>query len=180
MKISTHLPNIQETCLLVSTGKQEAHFFLVENSEVNEIHHFKTPKPEYTDKESRTERRDSGGGSMFGGGSPFKHLEDELERSFIKKLSESIDKLCNEHKAEVIFLFCPTYLSKQIENSLARSLQNKIEYIFYGNYHNQHPFVLLSKIQEYQRMESEKNQINLIKPEALNILKNTDAAGAAH
>ncbi|MBX4187972.1 MAG: hypothetical protein KW793_02435 [Candidatus Doudnabacteria bacterium] len=173
MKISNYLPHFSEACLLVSSGKQEAEFFLIENDEVEEVHHLKVNKPEYTDRESRTERR-SDSGRMFGGGGSFKHQEDELERSFIKKLSEATSNLTNEHKAKQIYLFCPTYLSKQIEASLPNDLRKKIMYIFYGNYQHQHPFVLLSKIQEFLRLEKADNQVDVIKGEAYDILKNTD------
>ena len=174
MKISNHLPHFSESSLLVSAGKQEATFFLVEGDQVTQIHNFKINKPEYTDKESRTERRGSGGSSMFGGGSSFTNQADELERSFIKKLSVTISNLVDEHKIKTIYLFCPTYQSKPIESSLSLELQNIIEYIFYGNYHSQHPFVLLSKVQEYLKQEKDAGTVVPMKKEAFSILKNTN------
>jgi hypothetical protein len=174
MKITTHLPHFGESHLLVSAGKREATFYLARNGEINQIHSLKVTKPEYTDKESRTERRGDTGRGMFGGGTPFKRQDDELERSFVKQLCVAITKMVDEHKAKVIYLFCPTYLSKRIEECMGNDLQAKTEYIFYGNYHHQHPFVLLSKVQEYYRGEKESGKVDMIKGEAYEILKNTE------
>jgi hypothetical protein len=173
MKISQLLPHFPQPILLISSGKQEAVIFLAEKEEVHQVHNVKINKPEYTDRESRTERRGEGNTSMFGGGSGFKHLEDELVRSFVKRLSDDTVRLVDEHRATKIFLFCPTYLSNQIEDSLPTDVQKLIDYIFYGNYHNQHPFVLLAKVNEYIIAQESENRVEPIKGEALSILKNT-------
>jgi hypothetical protein len=175
MKISNHLPHFKGSNLLVVAGKQEGCFYLVENDDVRQVRKFKVSKPQFTDKESRTERR-SEGGQMFGGGSPFKHQDDELERSFIKKLAQTTEDLANTHGAETIYLFCPTYLANQIEKSMSNDMQGKIEFIFYGNYTHQHAFVLLSKIQEYMRVERESGRVEPMSKQALSILNKTNQA----
>lgn len=171
MKISQHLPHFDESNLLISAGKQEACFYLADQDEVRQIEELKLQKPQYTDRESRTERR--GDGKMVGGGSSFQRQDDELVRVFIKELTEKTIRLIAEYDIKSIYLFCPTYLSKKMEDNLPKESRNLIEYIFYGNYHHQHPFVLLAKIGEYLRTE----QAEMVEPmtgEALKILKETD------
>ncbi len=179
MKISNHLPHFSEPNLLVVAGKQEAAFFKARNDQIHQVYHFKVEKPEYSDNESRRERRGSGGASRFGGGSPFKHNENELLRGFLKQLTDEVIALDTRKEVDKLYLFCPTYLSSPIEDNLPNDIRNKIEFIFFGNYLNQHPFVLLSKIQEFQRIEKDKKIVEPIKLEALEILKKTGSGLSA-
>jgi hypothetical protein len=176
MKVSQHLPHFSQPHLLVCAGKQEACFFLAGSDEVRQVHSIKIPKPSYTDREGRAERRGDAT-SMMGGGSSFKHQDEELVRSFIKRLVEAVGNSVDEHDVAAIYLFCPTYLANQIEDGMPSQIRSLIEYIFYGNYHNQHPFVLLSKVQEFLRQEKEDGRVEPMTGEALGILKNTNIEG---
>jgi hypothetical protein len=171
MKISTHLPQFKSPHLLISAGKQEGAFYLADENEITLIDNIKLEKPQYTDREGRFLK--SGLGRVFGSGSVYESKDDETTRAFVKKLTERTTHLVFENHIKHIYLFCPTYLANQMEAGLTRDLQDMITYIFFGNYHNQHPFVLLAKIQEYQKVED--RTVTPIKNEAMNILKKTGA-----
>ncbi len=168
MKISTHLPQFNASTLIVVAGKQEGVFFLAHDGKVEEIDALKLPKPTYTDREGQFMTR--GNGKTYGTGAVYESDDDETTKQFIKKISDCTTDLVAKFKLQRIYLFCPTYLSNQFEASLPKDIQSKIEYIFYGNYHRQHPFVLLSKVQEYLREETARSIVAPIKGEAANLL----------
>ncbi len=112
---------------------------------------------------------------MFGSGSVYESQDEETTRTFIKQLSDTLVTLVDENGVKNIYLFCPTYLANQIEGSMSRELQALIEYIFFGSYHHQHPFVLLAKIKEYIKNETDNGTVEPIKAEALKILKDTES-----
>jgi hypothetical protein len=173
MKISNFLPQFTTPRLLITAGKQEACFYIAQEDKVEKVHSIKINKSEYTDREGRFDKRASG--RMMHSGSAYElHDDEELTKSFTKQLAEDTAALTVEHAVRAIYLFCPTYLANRLEAGLPNDLQAKLEYIFYGNYHNQHPFVLLSKIQEHSRLEKDSSIVEPIKTEALNILKNTE------
>lgn len=170
MKISNYLPQFKEPCLLITAGKQEATFYVAQADSVEQVHTVKINKSKYTDREGRFDKR--AGGKIIQSGSNYKEQEEELVKLMIKQVAEAADGLKAEHNIKQIYLFCPTYLTNQIEAGLSSTTQPLIQYIFYGNYHRQHPFVLLSKILEYQR-QAKENRVEPIKGEAMGILKNT-------
>ncbi len=169
MKISNHLPHFKSPTLLVVAGKQEGCFYMAENDGIEQIHSIKLKKPQYTDREGHFESR--GGNKVFGSGSVYESQDDETVRSFIKQLTTAIDNLIATHKAENIYLFCPPYLANQIEAEMTRENQKLIGFIFFGNYLNQHAFVLLSKIQEQLRTDNLSNKVEPMTKDAFNILK---------
>ncbi|HYC79488.1 MAG TPA: hypothetical protein VEC17_00490 [Candidatus Binatia bacterium] len=171
MKISNHLPHFRKNTLLITAGKQEACFYLSSNEHVRQTPGIKLKKPQFTDREGYFEQR--GGGRTFGSGSVYESQDEETTRAFIKQLSDAAGTIVQENDVQSIYLFCPTYLANQIEKSMPRDMQVKIEYIFYGNYHHQHPFVLLAKIKEFMRVETSERKIEPIKDEAWKILNNS-------
>jgi hypothetical protein len=174
MKISEHLPHFKAPCLMIVAGKQEAVFFLAQDNKVEQINAVKLKKPHYTDREGRFQK--SGNGKVLGSGSVYESQDDETTKQFIKQVAEASVNMVAQYDIKKIFLFCPTYLSNQMEDGLPKELQNLIDYIFYGNYNHQHPFVLLSKVQEYLREETDDRKVEPIKNEALDILKKTSQA----
>jgi hypothetical protein len=173
MKVSNHLPRFNEPNLLVVAGKQEGCFYLSQGDTVKMIDRLKINKAQYTDREGRFDKR---AGHLFSSGSVYEPQDDELTRSFIKQLAVQATDKANEHKVESIYLFCPTYMANLIEASLPHDLRTKIKYIFFGNYNHQHPFVLLSKIQEYLRLEHDRHTVEPISKEALNLLNKANHA----
>jgi hypothetical protein len=168
MKISNHLPFFDKPNLLVVAGKQEACFYLADKDKITQADTIKLKKPEYTDREGRFDKR--GNGRLYGSGSVYEFPENELAKSFIRQVSTAVEELVYQNSIKNIFLFCPTYLSNLCEQQLSAQTKPLLEYIFYGNYHNQHPFVLLAKIQEYLRAED--STVKPITGEAFNILHN--------
>lgn len=172
MKISNTLPQFATPRLLIAAGKQEACFHRAYQDKVEQVHTLKINKSEYSDREGRFDKRASG--RMMHSGSAYElHDDDELTKSFTKQLAEDTTRLVTEHDIQGIYLFCPTYLANRFEAGLSPDQQSMLEYIFYGNYHHQHPFVLLSKIQEHNRLEKDGNNVSPIKREALDILNHT-------
>jgi hypothetical protein len=171
MKISNHLPQFSTPRLLIAAGKQEAVFYVADAEDISHAASIKIPKSSYTDREGRSDKRVPG--KMMQSGSTHESQDDEQTRALIKRLAETATQLVFERGINGIYLFCPTYLSNRMEEGMPREIQDMIEYIFYGNYHHQHPFVLLSKILEYQRQEKDHGIIEPIKNEALSILKKT-------
>lgn len=174
MKISNHLPQFKQAHLIISAGKQEATYFLANGNDVKQIHSTHVETPHLSDHEGMY--ASVGGGRSSGAGAVRESKDMQMKKEFMKQFAADTGKLVNEHKIEKIYLFCPTYLSNQAEDSLPNELQSKIEYIFYGNYLSQHPFVLLSKIQEHLRSESEDGKVTPVKSEAMKILHKTDPA----
>jgi hypothetical protein len=172
MKISAFLPQFKGPTLLIVAGKQHASLYVANQDVVNEIGTIKVNKSSYTDREGRFAKI-AGGRMMQSGSMNEMHEDEETIRSMSKQMAERADLAAQEHGITSVFMFVPTYLANRMEASLPVDLQKKIEYVFYGNFQHQHPYVLLSKIQELRREEKDESNVDQIKSEALGILKNT-------
>ena len=174
MKISKHLPHFEEDTLLVVTGRQEAVVYLASHDEVRLVGSLKAKRPEPSDRGGRFGKRM--GRDVLAGGTG--DLEDEEQvRSFTRQLSDLLVPLAASGQAQRIYLFCPTYLCSRVEDAMSIDMRSKLEFVFFGNYQHQHPFVLLSKVQEHARSREQAGKVELIPPGALDILNKTGQGG---
>jgi len=152
MKISHNFPDFHRSVLLVVAGKQEAAFHGISGDSVQRIHRIKIKKPEYTDREGFFARR--GNNRTYGTGSVYEPQDNHTVHMFAKTLAAATETLAARPGFDIIYLFCPGYLAGEFEKAFSAEVQKKLRFIFYGNYLNQHAFVLLGKIQELLRAEA--------------------------
>lgn len=156
MKISENLPQFSdEIALLIVTGSEQGQFFLVKNGEAEALTevHLKDEKLNANRHGSYEGFAGGRNGSAVVGRSVEWSQSDDVKR-FLKKLEASLVEIFAENEISQIYLFSPSYISKEI---LARVPQDKASLLrgtFDGNYSDQHLFKLLGMIKEER---SEKN-----------------------
>jgi len=146
MKIPQEFPQFKEKkAVLIVTSNQEARFLLAENGVIEEFDSFEISKPHYSDREGFFMRRS--GGKVLGSGSVYEQKKEKIKQDFFREFRKSIKKPFLK-KADLIYLFCPGYLSNEIKENMDNLLKDKIEGSFRGNYFTEHPLRFLELIKK--------------------------------
>ena len=144
MKISQGLRQfIAGKGLLVTTGLYEAVFYLAAGGVVEKVHYFHVPKPHYSDREDFTL---GGGALIFESGAKFESIRLWRQHNFLRQFKEDLLVYSKQLKIVEIYLFIPRAVVKKIITTLPQPIRPRVKAVYVGNWHRQHPFVLLKKI----------------------------------
>jgi len=144
MHIQKQLPQFEkERALFVVCGRQVAEIYFAYKGKLDQVESVKYETPKYSDKEGHNIRV-RGGKVQRGGGVREQNKHDVVEH-FIKKLQESLSRAIKKNKASSVYFFAPQHYQTEIINKLTKSIQNKIQETYSGNYVGKHPFFLLEK-----------------------------------
>lgn len=145
MKISQTLPQfVKEIALFIVTGSKEADFYVAQDGEINKVDSFLIEKPEYSDREDFG--RGGGSGRVFETGAKIEHMKKNMEKEFLAALKQKVQVLTNAHTFTQVYLFAAHTVLKEAEAELPTAIKSKIKRTFPGNYHKEHVFKLLEKI----------------------------------
>ena len=136
--------------LLVVTGLHEADFYIAKDGNLQKTGDFKLLNPHYSDKEGFFER--SGHGRVLETGSVLETNKIEIRHRFLKGMDKILDSIVKRQKITDIYLFSPNFVVNELTQLLPKEDRKKIRYIFIGNYTHMHPFQLLAKIKDQERL----------------------------
>jgi hypothetical protein len=168
MKITNKLPHFEnKKILLIVSGGFKAVYYLAENDYINEISQVEEEQRHYSDREGFFQT--SGSGEVFGSGAVYEEKKIEREKRFMKKVIEETNRINNESKIDAIYFYGPGHILGQISSHFPKDILGKFAEMFEGNYVQEHPFLLLSKIKKTQdKFKGKKVPLN---EEARKILK---------
>lgn len=147
MQISQKLPQFEDKkALLVVTGKQEASFYLANDSRLKKVGEFHIPKITYSDKEGHMQKHKFG--KLIGSGFAREPKKQVLRNKFLNQLEDSLKQLSKRNTdIDEVYLYCPGYIMMSAKNTVPSSLKDKVVSTYRGEYQTQHPFKLLEMIQ---------------------------------
>ena len=73
-------------------------------------------------------------------------MKEEYRQEFLKELKKHLKEIKEKENITGVYLFTPDYLHKMVEETMSKSLQDKIKFVAKGNYYHEHPFELIEKI----------------------------------
>jgi hypothetical protein len=145
IQIPRELPQFKnEAALLIVTGSQEAEFFMAKNGELSPLEHFRIKKPVFTDKEGLFQR--SGLGRVFGRSGSEKDVKGEIKQKFFSELAHVLKRLGKDERPDIVYLFTPDYLHKEVEREVEAGLGQPSNKAFMGNYLKHPPLALVEMI----------------------------------
>lgn len=156
MKISENLPQFNnEVALLVVTGSEQGQLFLIKDGEAEILPEIHLREEKLNANRHGTYEGFAGNrnGSVLVGRSVEWSQNDDVKR-FLRKLESSLAEIFAENEVSQIYLFSPSYISKEIFAQIPQDKTSLLEATFDGNYSDQHLFKLLEMIKE---VRSEKN-----------------------
>lgn len=131
MKIpSTLLQFKGKTALILVTGTEEANFFIARDGVVGNIFHFKLEKTKFSDREDSAQR----GSIVFENGGKIEQLKRVARQDFVKTFKEETKKLLTEQKVDLVYLFAPDSINKELEKTLPAVLKKKLVKTYLGNF----------------------------------------------
>lgn len=151
MLISRDLPQFTgETALLIVTGEKDAKIYLARNGTISNLDDFSISKSHYLDREGhfKTRTNDPHGMVVRSGAVYEDHKIYEL-KNFLHEFSAHLKRVTRGEKISRVFLFAPQTLKTPIRKILPKSLRDRTERVFEGNFYALHPFELLDKIDAF-------------------------------
>ncbi len=133
MKIPKQLPQFEgQTALCLVAADQAADFFIAKDGELNKVATIVIEKPEYSDRESVSQRVGLGYESGDKGDKNKKLLRQDL----VKQVKEELRKIATP---SVVFLFAPNDAKRDLEAALPRAFAAKLKKVIGGNFHKEQP-----------------------------------------
>ncbi|KKR21325.1 MAG: hypothetical protein UT48_C0010G0073 [Parcubacteria group bacterium GW2011_GWE2_39_37] len=171
MQIEKNLPQFnEEKALLIVTGERSAKLYSANQGFIEELALFHIVNPVYSDREGSFGK--SMGQTRIVSGAAYEmkqNLKLDLHTKFLHKLKQDIDDVQKKNKFNVIFLFSPDFIAKDIYKNMTREVSDLIRLKVKGNFVEEHPFKLLQRIKkEYESLLGSKTPIN---EEAVKLLK---------
>jgi len=150
MQIEKNLPQFNdEKALLVVTGEQSARLYSVNQGTIKELELFHIDNPVYSDREGSFGKTMGKTRIVSGAAYEMKqNLKLDLHVKFFHKLRDDIGAAHKKNKFNVIFLFSPEFILKEIYQSLPKEISSLIQLKVNGNFVDEHPFKLLQKIKK--------------------------------
>ncbi len=143
MKIpSTLIQFKNKTGLILVTGTEEADFFLAQNSMISGVFHFKLEKTKFSDREDSSRR----GSVAFETGAITEKIKKAARRDFVKSFKEETKRLSTEQKIDLVYLFAPDTIIKELEKALPAVLKKNLVKTYIGNFCKESPLNILKKI----------------------------------
>ncbi|KKQ39906.1 MAG: hypothetical protein US58_C0026G0012 [Candidatus Magasanikbacteria bacterium GW2011_GWA2_37_8] len=143
MKIPSILLQFKnKTGLILVTGTEEANFFIARDTVISNIFHFRLEKTKFSDREDSARR----GLVAFETGSKIEQLKKLAKQDFIKNFKEATKKLVVEQKVDVVYLFAPSSIIKELEKALPAVLKKKLVKTHAGNFCKESVLKILKKI----------------------------------
>lgn len=179
MQIPKNLPQFtNKQALLIVSGRLGVIFYLAENSKIKKIKSFKFSKPstQYTDSEGYFEQRSAAPGKgLFVSGAVREPKKQRLRQELYRKLENHLADITEKRNIDLIYLFAPDYLHKEIsdiiKDLLPNKLKKKLKFPAKGNYLKSSQLTLLRKIKTKKQVKKKKKVVKPIKKEAQKLYK---------
>lgn len=143
MKIpSTLLQFKGKTALILVTGTEEANFFIARDGVIGNVFHFKLEKTKFSDREDSSQH----GSVVFENGGKIEQLKRVARQNFIKTFKEETKKLLTEQKVDLVYLFAPDSINKELGEVLPAALKKKLIKTYLGNFCKEATTSILKKI----------------------------------
>jgi hypothetical protein len=169
MKISQELPQFEnKKALIITTGEQEAEFYLASNGEIEKIDSFRFEEPTYSDREGHFESR--GGGNVYGSGSVYEPKKQRNRIEFRKRLENALDTIYKNYKIDSLYVFSPDYMKNYTREIINEVFHKRVDFLYEGHYHEVHPFELLKIINKQVKEKREKGMAANLSKQAIKIL----------
>lgn len=145
MKISETLPQFDDgPALMILTGSEFSRFYVLYQGEIRLVDSIVLEKGDDGDQQGRYEGRGDGG--IIIGRSPDPNKQDDL-RKFLSQFKDKINEILLEESVTAIYLFAPSYISKDIIAQIPHEKADMVRATFLGNYADKHLFDLVKMIQ---------------------------------
>jgi len=149
MKISSRLPQFKnKNTLLVVLGKQNGIIYRAANGVIDQIAEIIEEPRHYSDNEGMYTVGSGKGTPIRGGMTHIEKVRDEMELSFIRKVSEELKKHCQSNTVTDIYLFVPSYTQGELMQKLPSNVQDLVRHEFLGNFVKERPPKILARIKE--------------------------------
>ncbi|MEX2054338.1 MAG: hypothetical protein WD883_02250 [Candidatus Colwellbacteria bacterium] len=166
MQISQTLPQFEDAkALLIVTSQQGALFYSAHKGQLEKLDEFQIPSITYSDNEGHSQKHK--GGILMGSGFVREEQKKTMRHKFLGQLDEYLNNISKRHQSiERIYVFAPAYVLLSVKGAIPYPLREKRITTIAGDYHQQHPFKLLEKIQKTKGTGS----VKLMKESARKIL----------
>ncbi|MDD4931477.1 MAG: host attachment protein [Candidatus Colwellbacteria bacterium] len=146
MKIPEGLPSFDDfSALVIVCGSKSGRIFRVGGGELEEISHIENSKVEYSDKEGFFA---SSGSGISGGSSPKDDVDKKEEEEFVEKLKKEVSSIIEGGDFKEIYLFAPSYSSREVVDAFPASVRSIIKMMKEGNYVDRHPTEVLGMMRD--------------------------------
>lgn len=143
MKITKKLPQFETAVgLFIVSGLQKVVFYRAHRGVIDELGRLEIPVPRY-DRQGQFESR--GKGRVISSGSVVKDIDDIVRQKLLQSLERWVERAARQYRPDEVYLFCPAYLIKEVRRHL-RKHRLPLTMSIPGNYHEAHPFALLTMI----------------------------------
>lgn len=171
MNISEKYPQFEdEKALLIITGKQDAEFYLAHKGVLEKIEGFEIPRIAYSDNEGFMKKGRLG--MFMGAGYVREDKKRAMRYKFLNLLESYLKDVTKKHSPASVYLFCPAYVMQAVKAIIPYPLKEQPIKSFTGDYHKQHPFKILEKIQK----QKQSKPVPVMKEAARKILEKTKQA----
>lgn len=168
MQIENNLPQFKNLPgLILTTGLHEGKLYLADSGNIEVLGRIRVPDPAYTDREGLFARALRG--RFLGRGSVYENKKNYVRVKFIKQAKRELEDAVKKFPDAGVYIFVPGYLKQPLLDALKKNLKDKIRLSVEGNYSQEHPFELLSKIKAEKESNARENPLE--KPEALKLRK---------
>lgn len=147
MKIPSPLSQFtNKTGLILVTGTEEADFFVAQNGVISSVYHFRLEKIKFSDREDSSRH----GGVAFETGANTEQIKKSARQDFVKNFKTETKRLSTEQKIDIVYLFAPATIIKELEIALPIILKKKLIKTYTGNFCKESPTNILKKIRNDQ------------------------------
>lgn len=176
MHIPQQLPQFLETkALLVVSGQRAAQFYYMHRGNLSHIKAFSVELPHYLDDEGFSWR--SGGGYEYGSGYVKEINKPAEQKKFLSLFHDSLWDMAKAYEIDEIHMSVPKHIHKAMTDALPNQMRNKLCCTLFGNFVEQHPFIVLEKMQNMISQRSQSHKI--LREEERKILEKFNAAKEA-
>lgn len=145
MQIPQHLPQYtDENVLLIVAGSKAAKLYLACNGQLEPVHAFDEPAPQYSDREEHFER--SGHGQYYGSGSSYEADGNEERAALITDVSEAVERIDRDINLSAILLTAPAHVLPAMQDALPANVTNRLRATEAGNFLQQPPLSVLEHV----------------------------------
>ena len=159
MKIPQNLPQFnEESTLIVVSGKSSADIYLGFKGDIRNI--------DVISEESNDKVYSPNG--MF----TISVSDRRKRKRYLKKIDSTILEVLAVHKVHSVYLFAPSYIMRDLWDTLSVSVRKCIKLAIRGNYYNGHIYEALQKIYDIKSKERENIEEwrVILKPETQQII----------
>lgn len=145
MKIKQGLMDFaDQTVLLVATGTKEGVLYLAGDGEITKLKIFRQLKPKFSDREGFSQH----GGKNGVTGSAREIDRHQMDMDFVREAVKQVKAAVSGKGVTQIIILTPAELKNELPDALPTNLRNKVKAVIIGNFHEEHPFELIKRIEK--------------------------------